>query len=150
MYVANMPNRRGKTMTIAEAKQELRQYKSIMGEYRNLFLQLRDAALDTCVCGINISGMPSGNAKSNKIERRLEKIEELKEKIMKVEAESDKMIIKIKTKINRINNKKLSDLLYFRYIFMESWKEIGEYLKVSTDHAKGYLHLQALKAYCKV
>ena len=137
-------------MTIAEAKQELRRFKSIMEEYKKLSLQLRDAVLDTCVYSINISGMPSGNIKSNKIERRLEKVEYLKNEIIKLETEIDQTNTKIESKINCINNNKLATLLFMRYLCLENWKDVAGYLKVSTDHAKGYLHLQALKAYCKV
>lgn len=63
-------------------------------------------------------------------------------------------LIDLRSEANQLINKMLESdlrvLLTQRYIFGKSWKEVAAFLHVSEDHARGYMHRDALKAFSKV
>lgn len=127
------------------AKEYLNQIRDINAKLRQLEAEIKDIEVKLGVQGINYGGTPSTPSDEDKMTRYVIKLIELKDKY---EVEQLRLLEKreeIVGTIAKLNDFRLRQVLYYRYVLGYKWESIGEELGYE-DRYIFKLHGYALEA----
>lgn len=127
------------------AKYFLNQYKRLcirIDQYEDRIKNISEI-IDSMA--IDYSGMPRGTNTSNPTEAKAIKLLQEKEQLCTARLEAISAKEDITTAIDSVTDSTLSELLYKRYVFFNSWEKIAVDMGYSYRHICGSLHCKALK-----
>lgn len=88
----------------------------------------------------------SGNGENSKLEECMTRYIDLENEIKRDIAELCNVKSEINGIIRQVNDSRLQLLLEQRYVLGKSWVAVSIAMGVSEDHARGYMHGQALRS----
>ena len=132
-------------MTYEEKKEWLQRYKVARQLFNFRLQQLKTAKTDAGRTTQNISSIPGGAGDGQALPRAVERIQEAEERVTAQTAICDNIYEEIMAALNTLDNLCDRDILFRKYIELQSWSEIMEGTNLSRSAVLAH-HRQAIES----
>lgn len=132
-------------MTYEEKKEWLQRYKVARQLFNFRLQQLKTAKTDAGRTTQNISSIPGGAGDGQALPRAVERIQEAEERVTAQTAICDNIYEEIMAALNTLDNLCDRDILFRKYIELQSWSEIMQGTNLSRSAVLAH-HRQAIES----
>lgn len=132
-------------MTYEEKKEWLQRYKVARQLFNFRLQQLKTAKTDAGRTTQNISSIPGGVGDGQALPRAVERIQEAEERVTAQTAICDNIYEEIMAALNTLDNLCDRDILFRKYIELQSWSEIMQGTNLSRSAVLAH-HRQAIES----